>query len=135
MNEDEDKAVYVITDIDKFVDQVRKIVFGCFGEGDDITNDDELHQKVIELSKEDLEELDKTLTQHECLLIVNSHVKPKTTRRGTLKYIIEEDKFNEIIEDINARLVSNLLNILVQKGLIESAYDADENDFIFWVKE
>ncbi len=43
--------------------------------------------------------------------------------------------FYSIIEDFNARLVSNLLQQLVAKGLIESSYDEEENDFIFWVAD
>ncbi|NBT08684.1 MAG: hypothetical protein EBS98_07780, partial [Chitinophagia bacterium] len=39
-----------------------------------------------------------------------------------------------ILEELNSRLVSNILNSLVNKGLIESAYDSDTNDFVFWVK-
>ena len=32
-------------------------------------------------------------------------------------------------------MVSNILNQLVQKGLVESAFDTESNDFIFWVKD
>ena len=33
---------------------------------------------------------------------------------------------------MNARLVSNILSSLASKGLIESAYDPEINDFVFW---
>ena len=32
-------------------------------------------------------------------------------------------------------MVSNILNQLVNKGILESAYDEKSNDFIFWLKE
>jgi hypothetical protein len=32
-------------------------------------------------------------------------------------------------------MVSNILNSLVNKGVLDSAYDDEQNDFIFWVKE
>jgi hypothetical protein len=32
-------------------------------------------------------------------------------------------------------MISNILNNLVNKGVLESAYDADLNDFVFWIKE
>jgi hypothetical protein len=32
-------------------------------------------------------------------------------------------------------MISNILNSLVNKGILDSAYDSDQNDFIFWVKE
>ena len=37
--ENDEDMVYVVSDIDKFVDQTRKIVFGCFGEQDEITDE------------------------------------------------------------------------------------------------
>lgn len=40
-----------------------------------------------------------------------------------------------IITALNDRLVSNILNSLVNKGLIETAYDDSRNDFVFWVKD
>jgi len=43
--------------------------------------------------------------------------------------------FLSIIESLNDRMVSNLLNSLVNRGLVETAYDAEENDFVFWVKD
>ena len=32
-------------------------------------------------------------------------------------------------------MTSNIVNGLVQKGLIETAFDSEANDFIFWIKE
>jgi hypothetical protein len=32
-------------------------------------------------------------------------------------------------------MISNILNSLVNKGVLDSAYDSDQNDFIFWVKD
>lgn len=132
--EDDGDMVYVVSDIDKFVDQTRKIVFGCFGEYDEIT-DENMDDLISQLSETDIEELDRTLSHGECLTILHTHVEPKMTRRKKVKYIITQEKFNSIIEDFNSRLVSNLLQQLVAKGLIESSYDEEENDFIFWVKE
>lgn len=134
MNEENEDMVYVVSNINKFVDETRKIVFGCFGEGEDIT-DDTVDLHIALLDETDIEELNKTLSRDECLAIVHSHVKPKKTKKGHVKYIISEQKFEQIIEDFNARLVSNLLISLVNKGLIESAYDEESNDFVFWVKE
>lgn len=132
MNEDNEDMVYVISDINKFVDETRKIVFGCFGQGEDIT-DENIDFHISLLSETDQEELNNTLSHDECLAIVHSYVQPKKTRRGKIKYIISDQNFSAIIEDFNSRLVSNLLMSMVQKGLIESAYDEEVNDFIFWV--
>jgi hypothetical protein len=32
-------------------------------------------------------------------------------------------------------MVSNLLNNLVNKGVIETGFDSDSNDFVFWIKD
>jgi hypothetical protein len=31
-------------------------------------------------------------------------------------------------------MVSNIISGLVQKGLVETAFDEEANDFVFWVK-
>lgn len=132
--QDDEDMVYVVSDIDKFVDETRKIVFGCFGDEGDLS-DANVDTLIHELKETDIEELDRTLSHEECMVILHTYVKPKITRRKKKKYIISKEKFEKIVEDFNARLVSNLLTSLVQKGLIESAFDEEENDFIFWVKD
>lgn len=131
--QDDDEYFYVIKDIDEFINHTRTIVFGAFGE--DFESDEAIDHLIDRLTEQDKKELDETLSKEECLAIVHDHVKPKTNRRGITKYIISDKQFETIIEAFNARLVSNLLTNLVQKGLIESAYDAEENDFIFWVPD
>jgi hypothetical protein len=32
-------------------------------------------------------------------------------------------------------MVSNIISGLVQKGLVETAFDEEANDFVFWVKK
>lgn len=135
MKNDDDDMVYVISDISEFIDATRRIVFGAFGEELDEGEDDQLDELLNSLTEQDQEELDKTLTHDECLAIVHHHVRPRRTKSGKERYVISNEKFNEIIEDFNARLVSNLLTNLVNEGKVESAYDAEENDFIFWVKD
>ena len=36
---------------------------------------------------------------------------------------------------MNHRMTSNILNNLVNKGLVETGYDGNSNDFIFWIKD
>ena len=43
--------------------------------------------------------------------------------------------FSDIVSKLNERMTSNIVNGLVQKGLIETAFDSEANDFIFWIKE
>ena len=74
--EDDGDMVYVVSDIYKFVDQTRKIVFGCFGEQDEIT-DENMDGLISQLSETDIEELDKTLSHEECMVILHTHVNQK----------------------------------------------------------
>jgi len=132
MKEDSDEMYYVITDINKFVLETRKIVFGGFGQDIDRENVDNF---ISELTDTDIEDLDNTLSQEECMAIVHTHVEPRKTKSGKIKYLMSDNVFNTIIEDFNSRLVSNLLQQLVSKGLIESSYSTEDNDFIFWVND
>jgi len=132
MKEDSDEMYYVITDINKFVLETRKIVFGGFGQDIDRENVDNF---ISELTDTDIEDLDNTLSQEECMAIVHTHVEPRKTKSGKIKYLMSDKVFNTIIEDFNSRLVSNLLQQLASKGLIESSYSTEDNDFIFWVND
>lgn len=132
MKENSDEMYYVITDINKFVLETRKIVFGGFGQDIDKENIDNF---ISELTDTDIEDLDNTLSQEECIAIIHTHIKPRKTKSGKTKYLMSDNVFTTIIEDFNSRLISNLLQQLVSKGLIESSYSVEDNDFIFWLKE
>ena len=41
----------------------------------------------------------------------------------------------KMIEHVNQRMVSNIIAKLVNGGLLESAFDDEKNEFIFWKKE
>lgn len=126
--------MYIITDVELFVDTIRRIVYNGFAQ--EIPEDIDLFIKSFENIDEN--ELDETLTLKECLAIV-SHQKLITTQvsktTGNKRFVVTEDNYYKMIDDFNNRLVSNLLSSLVAKGLIESAYCEEENDFIFWVKD
>ena len=131
-DDDEGEMVYVIKDINKFVDETRKIVFGAFGEASEEMDIDDF---IDQLSDTDIDELDKTLSHEECMAILHDKVTPRKNYNGELKYVISEEQFSEIIEDFNSRLVSNLLNELVSKGLLETGWSDEDQDFIFWLSE
>ena len=131
MNEGE----YIVTDLDKFVQSVRQIVYAGFGDSlSEIEGDEEIDM-LFKFNPEEKQELDKILTQSECLLIIKPHLTKQKSKKGKIRYLINTEQFNAIVDDFNSRLVSNLLANLVNRGVIETAYDPEENDFIFWVKE
>lgn len=124
---------YIINDLDEFTDKVRAIVFNNFGVWQDKSDLDML---IDDVKKEDQQELDQILPHQESLLIVKDAVKKQTNRKTKkVRYTLSEKLFVDVIEKLNSRMVSNVLNSLVQKGLVDSAYDSESNDFVFWVKD
>ena len=121
---------FVIKDFDDFVDHARLLVFKFFGVANE-QMDDSINKIIGELTEKEKEEMNETLTHEECSIIVKS--KAKKTKNNTYK--LTEAILYEILEEINSRLVSNILNRLVNDGILESAFDTEQNDFIFWVKD
>jgi Mg/Co/Ni transporter MgtE len=129
------KQNYIIDDLEEFTRSARKLVFNGFDKsiGDD---PDEFTKLITEISQDDLEEMDQILTQQESLVIVKSLAKEQKHKiTNESRYLIDEKIFSQIIEEMNGRLVSNMLSSLASKGMIESAYDEQINDFIFWIKD
>jgi GTPase involved in cell partitioning and DNA repair len=126
---------FIIDDLSKFVESTRVLVFDAFG-NENKKSVDELSMMLSELEESEIEEIEKTLTQAECLVIAQKYLE-KQTNKITKKerYIISTKKYLEMIESFNARMISNLLSHLVSQGFIESAFDTETNDFIFWIKD
>lgn len=126
---------YEIKDIDRFTESARRLVFRGFGKSVEETKD-AFTDMLEKLSDEEERELNEVLTQQESILIVESIVKKQTHKKTKqVRYIINEKIFEAVLEALNARLVSNILSNLSKKGLIESAYDEELNDFVFWYSE
>lgn len=128
-------AKYEIKDLDEFTESARRVVFGGFGKSVEETKDD-FTDMLEQLSAEEETEMNEVLSQQESILIVESIVKKQTNKKTKqIRYVINEKIFEDVLEALNARLVSNILSNLTKKGLIESAYDDELNDFVFWCKE
>lgn len=126
---------FIIDNIDKFVESTRVLVFDAFGNENKKSADD-LALLLSDLEDSELEELEETISQAECLVIAKKYLQKQYNKKSKEeRYIISTNKYMEMIESINARMVSNMLTHLASKGLIESAYDTEANDFIFWVKD
>jgi len=126
---------FIIDDIEQFIESTRVLVYGAFGD-ENKKSTDELALFLSDLKDKEVEELEQTISQAECLAIAKNYLKKqyhKVSKKE--RYIISTDKYMEMIESINARMVSNMLTHLASKGLIESAYDTEANDFIFWMKD
>lgn len=124
---------YLIKDIEVFTDKIRAIVYNNFGLWNDPV---ELDTKADHVTKDEQQDFDRILSHSESLIIIKEIVKTQQSKnKKKTRYSMTEKMFEDIIEQLNTRLVSNILTSLVQKGLVDAAYDVEKNDFIFWVKE
>ena len=132
-----DKTWFLIKDFEGFVNHARGLVFKVFGESVGAEEIDEDMSTIYHsLSKLDLEEMDRTLPLEECLLITKQHIKIKNNKKTKeTEYYINDKILFSLLESFNTRMVSNILNKLTNDGLLESAFDEEKNDFIFWIKD
>lgn len=126
---------FFINDFDEFVDHSRSLVFKFFGALNEIA-DDSMTASIAQMSQEELDEMDETLTHDESAIIIKNYAKKQVNKKTKeTRYCLTDKLLQSIIEDLNNRMISNILNSLVNKGVLDSAYDSDQNDFIFWVKD
>jgi len=124
---------YVISDLSDFTDKARSIVYNNYGSWDNESDVEDLMDDVAETEREDF---DKMLSHQECLVIVKENIKTERNKKNRkVRYILNDEIFVEIITKLNDRLTSNIMSSLVQKGLVETAFDEEENDFVFWIKD
>ena len=106
---------YQIKDLTGFINHARELVFKSFGQINEEANDN-------------------ILTYDECLIMIKNHIKTKISKKTKKEsYYINDTILGEILESFNSRMVSNILAKLVNDGLLDSAFDTEKNDFIFWV--
>lgn len=122
---------FTIDDIDKFVESTRVLVYNIFGDKD--ASVENVDFNIKNLSEESLQEINRCLSQDESKTILLDFVKAVPGKRGFYK--ISTNKYMEFMESLNTRLVSNILGKLTNDGLLESAFDEEVNDFVFWAKE
>lgn len=123
---------FLINDLSDFTLKARAVVYNNFGRW----NTENFDPGKDSISEESQDEFDQVLSHQESMIIVKQNAKRQKNRKTKkIRYIVNEKLFMKIVEDLNARMVSNLINSLVQKGLVETAFDGESNDFIFWIKD
>lgn len=131
----DDSEWFIIDNIVEFIESTRTLIFNTFGK----TNEQQLDKLsfiISELDEEERDELDRTLTQEECMVISKEFIITKINKKTKEKrYTISTDRYMKMIESFNTRMISNLLRDLTNKGILESAYDSESNDFVFWLKD
>jgi len=122
---------FVVKDIDGFINSSRALVFNGFGK----TKEQSKEILDIEIDDKDQEELDKVLSFNESKIIIIDILEKEYHKNSKIKYLLNDNLFIKIIESLNDRMTSNILNSLVNRGLVETAYDAEQDDFVFWIKD
>lgn len=120
---------FLIKNLSDFTNKIRVIVFNSFGTDTDLSKD------LLDIDISQKDELDSILSYDESLLIVKQYVNKEQNKiNKKIRYSIQDNIFYDLINALNQRMISNILNSLVKKGLVESAFDSKSNDFIFWIK-
>ena len=126
------KDWFVIKDLEQFIETTRSLDFNSFGDNKN-KNWDELKLDVLDSEKE---ELDTILSHEECLNIAKDILRTQTNKKTLEKrYLVSDESYYMFVDSLNQRMVGNLLQGLVSKGLVETAFDNETNDFIFWVPD
>ena len=124
---------YVIKNMKDFVNQTRILVFNSFGS---TKPENDMDALMDSLKPEDQDELDNILSYDESVVMTKDLAKKQKNKKTKKnRYLITDDIYHNIIKSFNDRMVSNLLNSLVNKGLVETAFDEKTNDFMFWIKD
>ena len=126
---------FIIEDLEKFIESTRVLVFDKFGKTNE-TQLDELTVAISQLTEQEVLEMNECLSQAESLVISKDFIKKEKNKKNkSIRLIVSNIEYFNLIEALNSRMVSNILNALVNKNLLEVEYDSKINDFIFWPKE
>ncbi len=123
---------FIVKDIDGLINSSRALVFNSFGKDDN----EDFDTLDYHIKDKDKEEFEKVLSFEESkTIVINMLKKQQNKKTKNIRYMLNDHLFTQIIESLNDRMISNILNSLVNRGLVETAYDAEANDFIFWVSD
>lgn len=127
-----------ITDIKKLTNFSRKLIFNSFNESPDTIKleNAEFFTLIENMSDSELTELESILPYKESEMIIKSFIKTKKHKKTSkIIHLMKESNYGKVLEDLNQRMVSNIIRNLVSKGVVETAFDEEKNDFVFWIKE
>lgn len=135
MDAEEDGWMEVIS-LDKLANFSRKVIYYNFDEQNNSLGDKEFLEKIDKIEHTNNKELDKVLPIDETKAILSDLTFKKRNKKDKKVYtFIKESDYEEALLQMNERMVSNIVKNLVSRGLVESAFDSEKNDFVFWVKK
>ena len=125
---------YEIVDLEKFVESTRTLVYHQFGNKEGLPKN--IDSLIERLTEEELDEMNGCLTQSESLNILKKFVKrQKNKHTQETRVNITDGNYMLYVEELNSRMISNMLAKLASEGLLETAFDEEINDFVFWAKD
>jgi hypothetical protein len=125
-----------IIDLDSLIDFTRKLIYHNFDEKNKHLNGEDFINQITKMDNGDDDDLENILPFNETKLIVQEClVKKRNKRTKQIGFFIKESTYQEILNKFHERMVSNIVRSLVDKGLLEMAFDEEKNDFVFWVSQ
>lgn len=125
-----------VSNINKLVNFSRRLVYYNFDDEADSLSDEDFLSKVNKIKPEDKAEMDRLLPFDEAKTILISVCHKKRHKKTkVLKIYMKDSEYDEVLVQLNQRMVSNIVRGLVNKGVLDAAFDDEKNDFIFWVKD
>ena len=125
-----------IVNLDKLINFSRKVVYANLGEEYSDIADLDFLELVENMPEEQQQEMDSILSMPEAKAIFKPFVKQKRHKKTlSIKTSILESDYDTILRQLSERMISNIVRNLVKRGLVESAFDEEKNDFVFWVKK
>lgn len=135
-DEEERDGYLEISNVDKLVNFSRRLIYYNFDDESEKLSDADFFDKVQKIKQEDMPELDKYLPFEEAKSIMKSLIIKRRHKKTKIpKMFMKESDYDEVLVQLNQRMVSNIIRGLVNKGVVDSAFDDERNDFIFWVKD
>lgn len=127
------KQWYDITDINQFVEATRVLVYTAFANSNfDIQN---MSMAFTDLTDAEQLELNGCLSTNETINIAKDFMKVKNKDKNKKSYIISDKGYIDLMDALTTRITANLLHKLSNDGVLDSAFDEELNDFVFWTKD
>lgn len=126
-----------VINLKKLIDFSRRVVYYNFDDENNHLSDVDFMEKLelLEYSEEENEEMEDVLPYNESEAIFAEYLTRRTSPGANKEaWFIKDKDFNTILEALSSRMVSNIVRNLVNRGLVDAAFDSEKNDFVFWVK-
>ena len=95
---------FFISNFEEFVDHSRALVFNLFGQVNEVAADS-LTASLSIMSKEEIEEMDTTLSHEEASVIIKNHARKQINKKSKeIRYSLTDKILGEIIEDFESLL-------------------------------